>query len=212
MTLPIRRARAIAPLFLAAGIVWLHPDRTPAAGLLIAVGLASALAVGFADSRSALDRWQRRHPGVAFGGIERFPDGAGVEPFDDLCAVVQQSMAALNHRSPRGIRERALERKTRRELAAALALGARLAVRLEQLEALSPSGRTLGATSERRRVAARLDSLPRVATAVRDALVRSSAPVGAADCSPLEALVGIERELTARRGALAELRALEITE
>ena len=206
---PRRRLRALFPLAIAASAAWLYPDELLWTGLIVGIGLVGAVSVGLGDSRSALDGWQRRHPGLSFGRIAWFPTDTSIDAFDDVCAAVNAAFEALEGHRPVDRDGRAVVRRTRKELNAVLELGARLAVQIEQLERLPASARTTGVDSELRRAAERLDSLPGAARRLRDALLRSGPAAAAPDVAPLAAVLTLERGITAHSEALAELRGLE---
>jgi hypothetical protein len=205
---PRRRLRAFFPVAVWGAAMWLYPDEPLWTGILGALAAAGAASVWWSDSRSALDAWQLRHPGLSFRGMTWFPaDAAG--SFDAVCAAVAQASEALREHRPQGRDERALRRRTRRELDGVLRLGARLALQIEQLERLPESARTAGVRGESTRAADRLASLPGAARRLRDALLRSGPAAAVPDIAPLAALLTIERGITAHSEALSELSGME---
>ncbi len=206
---PRRRLRALFPLAVWAGAAVLYPDEPLWTGLIAGLGVLGAASVWLGDRGSSLDAWQRKHPTLAFRGVAWFPSAGAVDAFDAACVAVAEASEALAEHRPSDRDERRLLRRTRRELASLLELGARLAVQLEQLARLPQTARTAGVAAEEEVAAERLRSLPGAALRLRDALLRSGPAATAPDAAPLAAVLTIERGITAHSEALAELGGLE---
>lgn len=209
MFFPPRRLRALFPLAVWSGAAFLFPHEPLWTGLIAGLGLMGATAVWFADRGSALDRWQQKHPGLAFRGVERFPRSA--DPFDGVCTAVAEASTALSEHRPVDSHGRVLLRRTQKELDGLLRLGANLAVQIEHLGALPEEARTAGVMSEVALARERMATLPAAASGLRNALMRSGPAATAPDVAPLAAVLTIERGLTAHSEALAELGSLERT-